>query len=102
LAATGLTVEESKRLVSAFTTAYATRYPAQRTLTDAYNDVLRPPQKFIGPESQMTQIQKSVSEFDKPQPIPDARVMLNVDLMKLKSDDLVRHIKSIFRQDGRH
>lgn len=33
LAATGLTVEEIARLLPAFETAYATHYPAQRTLT---------------------------------------------------------------------
>ncbi len=62
----------------------------------AYKDVLRPPQTFIGPEGQMTQIKKSIPEFDKPQPIPDVRIMLNVDLMKFKPGDLVRQIKSIF------
>lgn len=62
----------------------------------AYKDVLRPPQTFVGPEGQMTQIKKSIPEFDKPQPIPDVRIMLNVDLMKFKPGDLVRQIRSIF------
>jgi hypothetical protein len=62
----------------------------------AYKDVLRPPQTSIGPEGQMTQIKKSVPEFDKPQPIPDVRIMLNVDLMKFKPGDLVRQIKGMF------
>jgi Domain of unknown function (DUF4157) len=62
----------------------------------AYNDVLRPPQTFIGTAGQMTQIKKSVPEFDKPQPIPDVRIMLNVDLMKFKPSDLVRQIKGMF------
>ncbi len=43
----------------------------------------------------MTQIKKSVPDFDKPQPIPDVRIMLNVDLMKFKPGDLVRQIQSI-------
>lgn len=62
----------------------------------AYKDVLRPPQTSIEPEGQMTQIKKSVPEFDKPQPIPDVRIMLNVDLMKFKPGDLVRQIKGMF------
>ena len=62
----------------------------------AYKDVLRPPQTLIGPEGQMTQVKKSIPEFDKPQPIPDVRIMLNVDLMKFKPGDLIRQIKSIF------
>jgi hypothetical protein len=62
----------------------------------AYKDVLRQPQTFIGPEGQMTQIKKSVPEFDKPQPIPDVRIMLNVDLMKFKPGDLVRQLRGIF------
>ena len=62
----------------------------------AYKDVARSPQTFMGPEGQMTQVKKSVPEFDKPQPIPDVRVMLSVDLMKFKPSDLARQIKSIF------
>ena len=61
-----------------------------------YKDVLRPPKTFIGPEGQMTQIKKSVPEFDKPQPIPDVRIMLTVDLMKFKPGDLLRQIKGLF------
>ena len=61
-----------------------------------YKDVLRPPQTFIGPEGQMTQIKKSVPEFGKPQPIPDVRIMLTVDLMKFKPGDLLRQIKGLF------
>ena len=61
----------------------------------AYKDILRPPQTVPGPEGQMTQIKKSVPDFDKPQPIPDVRIMLNVDLMKFKPGDLVRQIQSI-------
>lgn len=62
----------------------------------AYKDVLRPPQTFIGPEGQTTQIKKSVPEFDKPQPIPDVRVMLTIDLLKFKPGDLARQIKNLF------
>ena len=62
----------------------------------AYKDVLRPPQTFVGPEGQMTQIKQSIPEFAKPQPIPDVRIMLTVDLMKFKPGDLVRQIESIF------
>jgi len=62
----------------------------------AYKDVLRPPRSFIGPEGQMTQIKKSVPEFDKPQPIPDVRIMLNIDLMKFKPSDLVRQLRGLF------
>lgn len=62
----------------------------------AYQDVLRQPQTFIGPEGQMTQIKKSVPEFDKPQPIPDVRIMLNVDLMKFKPGDVVRQLRGAF------
>ncbi len=62
----------------------------------AYKDVLRQPQTFIGPEGQMTQIKRSVPEFDKPQPIPDVRIMLNVDLMKFKPGDLARQLRGLF------
>jgi hypothetical protein len=62
----------------------------------AYKDVLRSPQTFIGPEGQTTQIKKSVPEFDKPQPVPDVRIMLSVDLMKFKPSDLRRQLESIF------
>jgi uncharacterized protein DUF4157 len=62
----------------------------------AYKDVLRQPQTFLGQEGQLTQVKQSIPEFDKPQPIPDVRIMLTVDLMKFKPGDLVRQIKSIF------
>jgi hypothetical protein len=62
----------------------------------AYKDVLRPPQTFIGPEGRMTQVKQSIPEFDKPQPVPDVRIMLTVDLMKFKPSDLVRQIRGIF------
>ena len=62
----------------------------------AYKDILRPPQTVQGPEGQTTQIKKSIPDFDKPQPIPDVRIMLNVDLMKFKPGDLVRQFRSIF------
>jgi hypothetical protein len=62
----------------------------------AYKDILRPPSTFVGPEGQITQIRKSVPEFGKPQPIPDVRIMLTVDLMKFKPSDLVRQIKGFF------
>lgn len=60
-----------------------------------YKDVLRPPQTLVGQEGQTTQIKKSVPEFDKPQPIPDVRIMLTVDLMKFKPGDLLRQIKGL-------
>ena len=62
----------------------------------AYKDVLRPPQMLVGPEGQMTQIKQSIPEFGKPQPVPDVRIMLNVDLLKFKPGDLLRQIKGIF------
>ena len=62
----------------------------------AYKDVLRPPQIFMGPEGQMTELKQSIPEFGKPQPIPDVRFMLTVDLMKFKPGDLVRQIGSFF------
>ena len=62
----------------------------------AYKDVIRPPQTFMGAEGQMTQIKRSIPEFAKPQPIPDVRIMLNVDLMKFRPGDLKRRIQSIF------
>jgi hypothetical protein len=61
-----------------------------------YKDVLRPSRGFISAEGQMTQNNKSIPEFDKTQPIPDVRIMLNVDLMKFKPGDLVRQIEGIF------
>jgi hypothetical protein len=33
----------------------------------------------------MTQSKKSISEFDKPQPIPDMRITLNVDLNEVQA-----------------
>jgi len=62
----------------------------------AYKDVLRPTPTFIGPDGETTQVKKSVPEFGKPQPIPDVRIMVNVDLMKFKPGDLVRQVKGIF------
>jgi hypothetical protein len=47
-------------------------------------------------EGQMTQIKKSLPEFDKPQPIPDVRIMLNIDLMKFKPGDLARQLRRLF------
>lgn len=63
----------------------------------AYKDILRPPQTVSGPEGQTTQIKQSIPEFGKPQPIPDVRIMLNVDLLKFNPGDLARQIKGIFR-----
>jgi hypothetical protein len=62
----------------------------------AYKDVLRPSPTFIGPEGQMTQSKKSIPEFEKPQPIPDVRIMLTVDLLKFKPGDLAQQIKNFF------
>lgn len=62
----------------------------------AYKDILRPPQTFLGEEGQMTQIKQSIPGFDKPPPIPDVRIMLNVDLMKLKPGDLKRRLQNLF------
>lgn len=62
----------------------------------AYKDVLRSPQTSIGPEGQMTQVMKSIPELDRPHPIPDVRIMINVDLMKFKPRDVARQIKRIF------
>lgn len=62
----------------------------------AYKDILRPPQSVMGPDGQTTQIKKSIPEFDRPQPIPDVRIMINIDLMKFKPGDLKRQIGSLF------
>ena len=62
----------------------------------AYKDIVRGPQVVAGPEGQVTQIKKSVPEFDKPQPVPDVRIMLSVDLMKFKPGDLARQLKGLF------
>lgn len=62
----------------------------------AYKDVLRPSPTFIGPEGQMTQSKQSIPEFGKPQPIPDVRIMLTVDLLKFKPGDLARQIQNFF------
>lgn len=62
----------------------------------AYKDVLRPSPTFIGSEGQMTQSRQSIPEFGKPQPIPDVRIMLTVDLLKFKPGDLVRQIQNFF------
>jgi hypothetical protein len=58
----------------------------------AYKDILRPPQTVPGPEGQTTQIQKSLPETDKPQPIPDVRIMITVDLLKFNPSDLARQL----------
>lgn len=70
--------------------------PGLSLAAGAYKDVLRPPQTFLGQEGQLTQVKKSIPEFDKPQPVPDVRIMLTVDLMKFKPGDLVRQIQGIF------
>jgi hypothetical protein len=61
-----------------------------------YKDILRPPQTFPGPSGQAVESKQSVPEIGKPQPIPDVRIMLNVDLMKFKPSDLARQIKGLF------
>ena len=63
----------------------------------AYKDVLRPSPFFVGPGGETTQVKKTVPEFGKPQPAPDVRVMLTVDLMKFKPGDLVRQFRNIFK-----
>ncbi len=62
-----------------------------------YKDILRPPQTFLDPQGQLTQVKKSIPEFNKPEPIPDVRIMLTVDLLKFKPGDLVRQIRGIFK-----
>ena len=62
----------------------------------AYKDVRHPPQSVMGTEGQMTQIKQSIPEFDKPHPVPDVRIMLNVDLMQFKPGDLVHRLQNIF------
>jgi hypothetical protein len=62
----------------------------------AYKDVLWPSPTFIGPEGQMAQSKKSIPEFEKPQPIPDVRIMLAVDLLKFKPGDLAQQVQTFF------
>jgi hypothetical protein len=62
----------------------------------AYKDVLRPTPTFVGAEGRTTQLKKRVPELGKPQPIPDVRVMLTVDLLKFRPRDLVRQLRGIF------
>jgi hypothetical protein len=63
----------------------------------AYKDVLRQPQTFVGESGQLTQIGKSIPGPGKPDPIPDVRVMVTVDLLKFKPADLKRQIGGFFR-----
>jgi len=63
----------------------------------AYKDVLRQPPTFIGESGQLTQIRKSVPGPDRPEPIPDVRVMVTVDLLKFKPGDLKRQLKGLVR-----
>jgi hypothetical protein len=62
----------------------------------AYKDVLQMPQTFVGPDGQTTQIKKSVPEGAGPQATPDARIMINIDLLKFKPGDLARQLKDLF------
>lgn len=63
----------------------------------AYRDVLRQPQTFIGEGGQLTQIGKSVPGPATPEPIPDVRVMVTVDLLKFKPADLKRQLTGLVR-----
>jgi hypothetical protein len=62
----------------------------------AYKNVLTPPQMFMGQEGQMVESRQSIPGLDKPEPIPDVRVMLQVDLLKFKPGDFVRQVQSFF------
>ncbi len=55
-----------------------------------YKDILRQPETHLGPEGQLKQVKERLPEPTKPKAIPDARVMVTVDLMKFKPSDLVR------------
>ena len=73
--------------------------PGLSVSAGAYKDVLRPPQTLSGPGGEITQVKKSIPEFDKPQPVPDVRIMLNVDLMKFKPGELARQVRGFFGKD---
>jgi hypothetical protein len=47
-----------------------------------YKDVLRP-KPMMGPEGETTRSVRSIPDFDKPQPIPDERIMITLDLLQL-------------------
>jgi hypothetical protein len=61
-----------------------------------YKDVLRPPQTFTDAGGRTIESKQSIPETSKPTPIPDVRIMLNVDLMKFKPRELAQQIKGLF------
>jgi hypothetical protein len=62
----------------------------------AYKDILRQPDTTIGEGGQLNQSMKSIPGGPKPDPIPDVRVMVTVDLLKFKPGELKQQIRSLF------
>jgi hypothetical protein len=62
----------------------------------AYKDILRPSFPQVGPEGQSIEVKKSIPDAGKPQPIPDVRFMISIDLLKFKPGDLARQIRGLF------
>jgi hypothetical protein len=57
-----------------------------------YKDVLRAPQIFTDAEGRQVESKKSIPEVESGPKIPDARIMLNVDLLKLPRGVLGKRI----------
>jgi hypothetical protein len=62
----------------------------------AYKDVLRPPRTLTDHGGRTIESKQSIPEAPGAKPLPDVRIMLNVDLMKFKPGELARQIKGIF------
>lgn len=62
----------------------------------AYKDILRPFPTFAGPGGGLIESRKSIPELGAPKQRRDVRVMVTVDLLKFRPNDLVRQVGSIF------
>lgn len=61
-----------------------------------YKDIQRPPNLMPGPDGGTVESKFSFPAAAGPTPIPDARIMINVDLLKFNPSDLKRQLKSWF------
>ncbi|HEU4372429.1 MAG TPA: DUF4157 domain-containing protein [Telluria sp.] len=61
-----------------------------------YKDIQRPPNLLPGADGGTVESKLSLPAGAGPTPIPDARIMINVDLLKFNPSDLKRQLKSWF------
>lgn len=62
-----------------------------------YPDILRPPQRFPTAEGGQVELRKTFPEPAKPEAIPDTRILLTVDLLKLDEAIIGRRLSRILK-----